>query len=189
MLMNWEESGVFSLFRSPFLVPSLVVHCLLFLIAARMGRLTSETPQSVIPISVQLLEVRDGASANRSIGSNIGPGGPRTAPKLGTVNPVQKSGSVNSGSLESSVPAAKPEPAPEPKPPVLPGPKTLASESRGEAIAAKETSPDSLVRLPTQESSPNLPPSTAADLELNRQNLAALKGMGEGPGIKGVKEG
>jgi TonB family protein len=189
MLVSWEESGILSLFRSPFLIPSLVVHCLLFVLAVRAGRLTSATPQSVRPISVQLLEVREGASANRSIGSNIGPGGPRTAPKLGIVNPVQRSGKVNSGSLESSGPTAQPEAAPESKAPILPGPKTLVSEARDAAIAAKETSPDSLVRLPTQESSSNLPPSAAADLDLNRQNLAALKAMGEGPGIKAVREG
>jgi TonB family protein len=187
--MNWEESGVYSLFRSPFLVPSLAVHCLLFLLAARMGRLTSETPQSVIPISVQLLEVRDGGSANKSIGSKIGAGGPRAAPKLGTVNPVQRTGKINSGSIESTTPSTKPEPAPEPRPAILPGPKTLTSPGHSDAIPAKETSPDSLVRLPTQESSTNLPPSAAADLELNRQNLASLKAMGEGPGIKAVKEG
>jgi TonB family protein len=46
-----------------------------------------------------------------------------------------------------------------------------------------------LVRLPTKDSPTNLPSNTP-DLDLRQQqSLAALKGAGEGPGIKALKEG
>ena len=64
----------------------------------------------------------------------------------------------------------------------------LATDSR-EPVNAKETSPDSLVSLPTKAAPSNLPGSTASELALNQQSLAALKGSGEGPGIKALKEG
>jgi TonB family protein len=65
----------------------------------------------------------------------------------------------------------------------------LAADQHSESVNVKETSVDSLVRLPTKESPTHLPGSSAADLEANQKTLAALKGASEGPGIKGLKEG
>jgi TonB family protein len=92
--------------------------------------------------------------------------------------------------METAVPSNTPaETAPPPTPAPLPAPKILGSDARTESINVKETSPDSLVRLPTKESPTNLPSNTA-DLDLRQQqSIAALKGAGEGPGIKALKEG
>ena len=188
--VDWEESGVLSLFRSPFLIPSVVFHSLVALLAFRAAMLPIVKPEQT-PISVQLLEPREGTSPNKSIGSRSGPGGPRAMPKLGTAKPpVQQTGKVDQGSIEASVPSNTPtEAAPPPKPAPLPAPKILASDSRAESVNTKETSPDSLVRLPTKESPTNLP-GNATDLDPHQQqSLAALKGAGEGPGIKALKEG
>jgi TonB family protein len=70
----------------------------------------------------------------------------------------------------------------------LPGPKVLAADRR-EAVNVNETSADSLVRLPTKEGPTKLPGSAGHDLDANQRSLAALKGIGEGPGIKALKEG
>ena len=187
---DWEDSGVLSLFRSPFLIPSVVFHSLVALLAFRAAMLPIVKPEQT-PISVQLLEPRQGTSPNKSIGSGSGPGGPRTMPKLGTAKPpVQQTGKVDQGSIETSVPSNTPtEAAPPPKPAPLPAPKILASDSRAESVNTKETSPDSLVRLPTKESPTSLP-GNATDVDPHQQqSLAALKGAGEGPGIKALKEG
>jgi TonB family protein len=188
--VDWEELGILALFRSPFLIPSVIFHTLLFLLALRAATLTIIKPNET-PISVQLLEVRDGASSSKSIGPSSGPGGPRSMPKLGTpVAPAQRSGKLDSGSLESSVPAEKPaEVSPPPKPVALPGPKVLSTDTRADTVNAKETSPDSLVRLPTKEAPTQLPGSAAADLEANQRSLAALKSAGDAAGIRALKEG
>jgi len=186
---SYEEAGLLSLFRSPFLLSSLAFHGLLLLLALRTAALTVVKSASDTPISVQLMEVRTGSSATNSIGPSKGAGGPKSMPKLGLpIPPRQQTGKIDSGSVDSTVPAAKTEAAPEPKAIPLPGPKVLATHSR-ESINAKETSPDSLVRLPTKEAPTNLPGSAATDLALNQQSLAALKGAGEGPGIKALKDG
>ena len=187
---EWGDVGILTLFRSPFLIPSVLFHTLLLLLALRAATLTMVKPEAETPISVQLLEVRDGASSNKSIGPSIGPGGPRTMPKLGTpAAPAQRSGNVDRGSPETLVPAEKPiEAAPAPKPAPLPGPKVLAGDTRSEALNVKETSPDSLVRLPTKETPTQLPGS-AAELEANQRSLAALKNAGDPAGIKALKEG
>jgi len=184
-----EEEGLLSLFRSPFLLPSLVFHGLLLVIALRTAALTVAKSASETPISVQLMEVRTGSSATKSIGVGQGAGGPKTMPKLGLpVPPRQQTGKLDSGSTESTAPSAKMEAAPEPKTVPLPGPKVLAADSR-ETINAKETSPDSLVRLPTKEAPSNLPGSAATDVALNQRSLAVVKGTGEGPGIRALREG
>ncbi len=187
---EWGDAGILALFRSPFLIPSVLFHTLLLLLALRVATLTMVKPEAETPISVQLLEVRDGASSNKSIGPSIGPGGPRTMPKLGTpAAPAQRSGNVDRGSPETLVPAEKPiEAAPAPKPAPLPGPKVLAGDTRSEALNVKETSADSLVRLPTKETPTQLPGS-AAELEANQRSLAALKNAGDPAGIKALKEG
>ena len=185
---NWGDLGLFSLFRSPFLLPSLILHALLFALALRAATFSLIKSESHTPISVQLLEARDGGSDSRSIGASKGSGGPRSMPNLGTPTPAaQRAGKQDSGSLDSLAPSATPEPAAAPKPVALPGPKVLASDSRPETVNSKETSPDSLVRLPTKESPTQLPPT--ADLTANSKSLAALKGAGETAGIKALKEG
>ena len=185
---SWEDIELFSLFRSPFLLPSIILHALFFFLALRVSiQLTK--PELEIPIAVDLAEVRDGGSNNKSIGSAKGPGGPRTAPKLGVpIPPAQQTGKLDTGSVESTVPSTNTETAPPPKPVALPGPKVLASDTRHESVNVKETSADSLVRLPTKEAATNLPGSAASDLETNQRTLAGLKGS-EGPGIKALKEG
>jgi TonB family protein len=186
----WGDLGLFSLFRSPFLLPSLLLHGMLFLLVFRAATFSIARQESNTPISVQLLEGRYGGSDNKSIGSSKGPGGPRTPPKLGTPTPpAQRTGQLDNGSLESSVPSKTVEPEPAPNPVVLPGPKVLATDTRHEAVNVKETSADSLVRLPTKESPTNLPSTAAGDLAINQKNLAALKGTGDASGIKALKEG
>jgi TonB family protein len=187
---SWEDTGLSSVFRSPFLLPSIILHAMLFFFALRAISLQLTKPQVEIPIAVELAEVRDGGSVNKSIGPAKGPGGPRAAPKLGTpIPPAPRTGKLESGSLETSTPSTNVETAPPPKPVALPGPKVLASDARHESVNVKETSPDSLVRLPTKESPTNLPASAAVDSEMNQKTLAALRGNGDGPGIKALKEG
>lgn len=184
------DLGLLSLFRSPFLFPSLLFHALLFLLALRAATFSIVKPDTT-PISVQLMEVRDGGSDNKSIGPGSGPGGPRSQPKLGTpIPPVQQTGKLESGAVESVTPSQNNiEAAPPPKPVVLPAPRVLAADTRQPTVNTKETSPDSLVRLPTREAPTQLPGSTTADNEMNQRSLAALKGIGDGPGIKALKEG
>ena len=168
---DWGDAGLVSLLRSPFLIPSVLFHTMLFLLALRAVTLPVAKTEDT-PISVQLLEIRDGGSSNKSIGAGSGPGGPRTMPKLGTPTPpTQRSGKLDSGSSETSVPSSSPvEAAPAPKPVTLPGPKVLAADQHSESVNVKETSVDSLVRLPTKESPTHLPGSSAADLEANQKS-------------------
>ncbi len=187
---DWGDSGILSLFRSPFLIPSLIFHTLFFLLAWRAVTFTVVKTDEA-PISVQLLEVRSGSSPNKSIGPGKGPGGPRTMPKLGTpVAPTQRRGKLDSGSIETLVPSNKPvETAPPPKPVALPGPKVLAADTRNDWVNPKETSADSLVRLPTREAPTHLPGNSTADRQANQRSIAALKGPGDTAGIKALKEG
>ncbi|HEU5463762.1 MAG TPA: energy transducer TonB [Candidatus Binatia bacterium] len=185
----WQETGLLALFRSPFLIPSLFCHSLLLMLALRVATLTPLKPQEA-PISVELLEVKDGpGAANNSIGPSVGRGGPRTMPKLGTpAPPAQRRGKLDSGSTESAIPAEKPaDPTPPAKPASLPGPKILAAD-RAESVNVSETSPDSLVRLPTKEA-PTRIPTTAAELDSNIGTLAASNKTTEPAGIKALKEG
>jgi TonB family protein len=185
---GWGDLGLFSLFRSPFLFPSLLLHAMLLLLVWRAA--TFSIARQEPPISVQLLDVSGAGSDTKSIGPGKGPSGPRTLPKLGTPTPpVQRTGKLDTGSLESSVPSKSAEPEPAPNPVVLPGPKVLATDTRHDTVNVKETSPDSLVRLPTKESPTNLPSTAAGDVAVNQKNLAALKGAGDTPGIKALKDG
>jgi TonB family protein len=190
--VDWGESELASLFRSPFLLSSLLFHGLLFFIALRAATLSIPKLETNTPISVQLMEVRSG-SDTKSIGPDRGAGGPRELPKLGVpIAPAQRIGKLDSGSVESSVPAppANVEAVPAPKPIALPGPKVLAMDARHEAVNAKETSADSLVRLPTKESATHLPSNAAADLDAQQKSLAAVKaGTDNVGGIKALKEG
>jgi TonB family protein len=186
---GWDLN-LLPLFRSPFLVSSLLFHGLLLLLALRAATLTIVKPAPEIPISVQLLEMRDGASSSKSIGPSVGPGGPRTMPKLGTpVAPAERRGKLDTGSQETAIPADKlVDAAPPAKAAPMAGPKVLA-DTRSEAVNVNETSPDSLVRLPTKETPTQLPSSAAADLEANQRSLAALKNAGDPAGIKALREG
>ena len=185
----WQETGLLSLFRSPFLIPSLLCHSLLLMLALRLVTLTPLKPHEA-PISVELLEVKDGSGgSNNSIGASVGRGGPRTMPKLGTpVAPAERRGKLDSGSTESAIPAEKPaDPAPPPKPATLPGPKILAA-GRAESVNASETSPDSLVRLPTKEA-PTQIPATGAELDPHIGTAPATNKNTDPAGIKALKEG
>ncbi len=111
-------------------------------------------------------------------------------PKLGTpIAPRQRTGKLDSGSLETAVPSNKSvEVAPPPKPTILPGPKVLAADTHN-SVNPKDTSADSLVRLPTREAPTHLPGTSAVDLDANQRSLAALKGPGDAAGIRALKEG
>src|SRR5262245_54143407 len=82
---GWGDLGLFSLFRSPFLFPSLLLHAMFFLVIWRAATFSIVRPEP--PISVQLLDVSGTGSDTKSIGAGKGPGGPRTPPKLGTPTP------------------------------------------------------------------------------------------------------
>jgi TonB family protein len=174
-----------------FLIPSLAVHGILFLLALLAATLSLPKTEINTPISVQLMEVRSGASESMSIGPGKGPGGPRTLPKLGLpIPPAQQTGKLDSGSTESMTPSQEPvEAAPPPKPVALPGPKVLASDARSEAVNTRETSPDSLVRLPTRDGPTHLPGNITADNEAQQRSSTGFKGSGVGPGIKALNEG
>jgi TonB family protein len=96
---------------------------------------------------------------------------------------------LDSGSLDALKPNDTVEATTAPKPMALPGPKVLSSDSSREAVNTKETSPDSLVRLPTKEAATNLPGGVAVDPETSQKSLAALKSTDAGPGIKALREG
>lgn len=185
-IIDWGESKTLSLF----LIPSVAIHAAVFFLALWAATFSLPKPDLNPPIPVQLMEFRSGGSDNMSIGPGRGPGGPRTAPKLGTPKPpAQQSGKLESGSTESLVPSQNiVESSPPPKPVALPGPRVLAADGRQQAIDATETSVDSLVSLPTR-AAPTRLPSSAGDLESHRRGETALKGWGEGPGIKALKEG
>ena len=184
----WEDS-VLSLFRSVFLLPSLLLHAILLTFVFRAASLSLTKPALDAPISVQLVEVNEGGSSNKSIGSSKGPGGPRTPPKLGNpIAPAQRSGKLDSGSLDGLRPSDTVE-ATTPKPMTLPGPKALSTDSGREAVNVRETSPDSLVRLPTKETPTILPGGVAVDSETSQKSIAALKSTDVGAGIKALREG
>ena len=91
----WEDSAL-TLFRSAFLLPSLLLHEMLLALALRAATLSVAKPALDPPISVQLVEVNEGGSSNKSIGSSKGPGGPRNLPKLGTpISPAQRTGKLD----------------------------------------------------------------------------------------------
>ena len=65
----------------------------------------------------------------------------------------------------------------------------MIATDRSESVNTKDTSSDSLVRLPIRDGPTNLPGNSASDLEAHQRSMAALKGAGGGPGIKALKEG
>jgi TonB family protein len=187
---NWEDASVFAVFRSPFLLPSIILHLLLMFFVMRAVNLSLAKPAQDAPISVQLEDFKGSGTDIKSIGLAKGPGGPRQLPKLGTpVAPAPRTGKVDSGSAESSVPSPTVDPpAPVPAPVPLPGPKVLAANSRSEHVNASETAPDSLVRLPTKAGPTNLPGAAATDIAPAHSSNTAVN-PGDGPAIKGLTEG
>ncbi len=187
MTSNWEDGNIFSVFRSPFLLPSIILHLFLLLFVMRAVNLSLAKPERDAPITVQLEDFKGIGTDNKSIGIAKGPAGPRELPKLGTpIPPAPRTGKLDSGAMESSTPSPSVEtPPPAPKPVALPGPKVLA---RSEYVNANETAPDSLVRLPTKAAPTSLPGAAAADSALAQNNSAAVKAA-EGSGIKALNEG
>jgi TonB family protein len=186
---GWEDSAL-SLFRSVFLVPSLLLHAMLLALVFRAATLSVAKPALDPPISVQLVDVNQGGSPNKSIGSSKGPGGPRTLPKSGNpIAPASGSGKLDSGSVDALKQNDAVQATTVPKPMALPGPKVLSTDSTRESVHAKETSPDSLVRLPTKEAATNLLGGVTVDPESSQKSLAALKSTDAGTGIKALKDG
>lgn len=199
---GWADLGLFSLFRSRFLVPSVALHLLaLYLV---LGVKTLPDLPTAPPVPIQLLEF-EGTSPDRSIGPGRGPGGPKSRPKLGSPTPPQQAaGKVDAPAAEAPTPVD--DPAPAPKAPPLPGPKALAGPTRSEPLSVKETTPDSLVQLPTRPSSGTsvqldgiqkgpAPANVAEDagrigaLKEGASIPGALKGNGSGTGPYGVAGG
>lgn len=183
---NWSELALYSLVKNPFLSLSVALHLVSFYLLGALA-LSVNPDAAIVSIPIKLIDVGGGSSTNKSIGPALGPGGPRALPKQGfPETPRQQSGKIDSGSVESSVPTKEPLPAPEPVP-ALPQPKLLAGAARPRPLVVKESSPDSLVQLPTKDTSSNLAP--AAGVDSNQRSLAALKGKGEGEGIRALSEG
>jgi TonB family protein len=185
---EWQDGNVFSVFRSPFLLPSIILHILFMMFVMRAVNLSLAKPERDAPITVQLEDFK--GTDTKSIGPAKGPGGPRELPKLGSpIPPAPRTGKVESGSVESAVPSPSVEPPPPtPKPVALPGPKVLAANTRSDHVNANETAPDSLVRLPTKAAPTQLPGAAATDPALAQNSSAATK-SGESPGVKGLSEG
>src|SRR5258706_10081598 len=99
---HWEDSEFLSLFRSRFLLPSLLFHGLVGLLAWQAASLVIPKSPNDAPISLQLVEVRSGSSSNKSIGPAGGPGGPKTMPKLGLPRPPPPQTGRNSTGLGES---------------------------------------------------------------------------------------
>ncbi len=186
MATSWEDVGLISLFRSPFLLPSVLLHAIVFLLALEVGNFSIRQTEPITPISVRLLET--GGFDTQSIGPTRGAGGPRTAPKLGTATPpAQRTGNIDTGSLESSTPASAAVPEPLPAPAPLPGPRALAT-GEAQSVLANETSPDSLVQVPTKAQINDLAISGGVEQERNH-SFAALNRAGSEATIRGLQEG
>lgn len=183
---SWGELAFYSVARSPFLPLSLALHFVIFYL---LGALTlSVNPdEAVVSIPIKLIDVGRGTSKDKSIGPDRGPGGPRALPNRGLPEiPRQQSGKLDSGSVDSSIPSKELLPTSDPVP-TLPQPKLLAGVARPQLLAVKESSPDSLVQLPTKASASNSQPAVNPDS--NQKSLAALKGKGDGEGIRALSEG
>jgi TonB family protein len=188
---NWEDGNIFSVFRSPFLLPSIVLHVFFMLFVMRAVSLTLAKPEQDAPITVQLEDFKGSGADNKSIGPARGPEGPRQLPNLGDPTPqAAATGELDSGSVASSTPSPSVEsPPPAPKPIPLPGPKVLAANTRSEYVNANETAPDSLVRLPTKAAPTHLPGGAAPETAANQNSIAPTKGGTESPGIRALNEG
>ena len=117
---SWENAGLVSILQSPFLIPSIVFHTLLFLLLLRVGEFRTTLADNP-PIAVTLLEFDGRGKDTLSVGPAKGTGGPRELPKKGIpVPPVKQTGIKSNTAIEKAAPAAAPQPAPpvvEPVPP------------------------------------------------------------------------
>jgi TonB family protein len=183
---SWAELALYSLVKGPFLPFSFVLHLALFYLLGTIA-LSVNPEENITAIPVKLIELGQGRSSDRSIGPDRGPGGPQALPKLGSPEPArQQSGKLDSGTLENITAASAPAPAPENRP-AMPQPKVLADLGRSRPLTAGESLPDSLVQLPIRDRAPNLPP--ASSQRPDQRSLSALKGKGDGDGIRALKEG
>jgi TonB family protein len=186
MMAQWPDNradfATGSILTSPFLFLSLGFHLLLFYIVGNL--VLSARPEKILSIPVNLIEFGAGKSLDKSIGPAQGPGGPRALPKLGTpVAPREATSKVDASPVEASSAEAK-SAAPVPKAePALPGPRVL-SDAPVRASRVSETSPDSLVQLPTRES-----PSKISSISSGQPRGPAGKDTGTGEGIRALKDG
>ena len=183
---SWGELAFYSLAKSPFLPVSLMLHFVIFYFLGALA-LSVNPDEAVVSIPIKLIDVGRGTSKDKSIGPERGPGGPRALPKHGLPEiPRQQSGKLDSGSVDSAIPSKEPSPTSDPVP-ILPQPKLLAGVARPQFLAVKESSPDSLVQLPTKATASNFQPAVNPDS--NQKSLAALKGKGDGEEIRALSEG
>jgi TonB family protein len=187
---DWDDANLFSLLRSPFLLPSIFLHIIFMVFALRAVKLSLEKPSEEAPITVQLEDSR--GTETKSIGPARGPGGRREIPKLGaSVAPRAQTGKLETGAAEVPAPKADPDPEPAsatpPKPVALPGPKVLAANNGGNPIDARESSPDSLVRLPTKAAPAALPGAATANPGTAQTSVAGLPSDARASG--GINEG
>lgn len=181
---GWGELALYSLIKNPFLLPSLVLHLIIFHFLV-VGVFLVNPEESNLSIPIRLLELGEGISQTKSIGPDRGPGGPRIPPKRGNFDiSRQSSGKLNAASSEGMTPSTESTPPPKVAP-ALPGPKVLAEVPR--PFPVKETPPDSLVQLPTKNSTPNL--ASAVNPQASQRSLAAIRETGEGEGIGALKDG
>jgi TonB family protein len=182
---NWRDLALGSILTSPFLLFSLGFHLLMAFALSHLGWIVhTEKPNLSIPIS--LVEFGYGNSLDKSIGSGRGPGGPQTLPKLGARAAVQEArGKVAARGVEEPSADAGPASIPNAVEPTLPGPKAIA-DAPTRAPRQNETSPDSLVQLPTKGSSPNLSSVSPA---VAQPRGAGVKEAGTGEDVRALKEG
>lgn len=184
---SWGKLALYSLVKNPFLLPSAALHLLLFYLLTLVV-LSVNPDENIIPVPIKLIELGEGRSRDKSIGPDRGPGGPRSLPKLGSPEiPRQRAGKLDAGSLENTTPSNESTPAPENVSPPLPKPKLLAEVGRPRPAAIKESSPDSLVQLPTKDTAANVAPAVNSDPNL--KSLAVIRGKGDGEGIRALSEG
>lgn len=186
MARSWGELALHSLLKNPFLLPSLALHLGLFYLLGTVA-LSVNPDAGTLSIPIKLIELGEGRSKNNSIGLDRGPGGPRSLPKLGSAEiPRQTSGRIDAGLLENTTPSKDFAPAAENVSP-LPQPKLLADAGRARPFAVRESSPDSLVQLPTKDTASNVAPAVNSDPNL--KSLAVIRGKGDGEGIRALSEG
>ncbi len=180
---NWRELALGSILTSPFLLFSLCFH-LLMAYALAQFMLSVHPEKTNLSIPINLIEFGVGNSVDKSIGLGRGPRGPRNLPQRGTpVPPREAMGKIDAGSVETSAPAGKSTPSQEAEP-TLPGPKILAATPT-RLSRINETSPDSLVQLPTKQTSSNLS-SVVTSLASRTESSGKDTGLG---GVHALKEG
>lgn len=191
---SWENAGLVSILQSPFLIPSIIFHTLLFLLLLRVGEFRATQAENP-PIAVTLLEFDGRGKDKLSVGPAKGTGGPRELPKRGIpVPPVKQTGIKSNTAIEKVAPAAAPQAAPPVVEPVsppraLPGPKAIGARAQTDAVNVTETSPDSLVQLPTKATPTKLPGSPAVETVTDPRRAALDRSAAVGPGIKALQEG